>query len=221
MNSLLTKEIFFSGSLFLDLILEYKYPWEAIGNIREIIKRAISTLDDKYEKIGGDVYVFRGVSLPKSAEIIGPSIICQGAEIRHGAYIRGGVIVGCGAVVGNSTEIKDTILFDGACLPHYNYAGNSIIGKGAHMGAGAIISNLKGNKSNVSISYNGAKIETKLRKLGAILGEGVEVGCGSVLNPGTIVLGGTQIYPLSSVRGVLGSNLIYKSQGNIVKKADK
>ena len=221
MKELLTKSIFTGGFDFLDLLLEYTYPWEAIGNIRKIIDVAKGRLDGNYTKIGEDVYVFKGVSVPSSAKIVGPAIIMEGAEIRHGAYLRGGVIVGKGAVVGNSTEIKDSVLFDKACAPHYNYIGNSMIGKGAHLGAGAIISNLKGNKTSVSISYNGQKIDTGLRKLGAILGENVEVGCGTVLNPGTIVLENTQIYPLSSIRGTLGANLIYKSSDKIVKKADK
>ena len=219
MNSLLTKSIFKSGSDFLNLILKYDFPWQAIGNIREIIRKSISLLSDNFIKTAEDVYVFKGVSIPESAKITGPCIVCEGAEIRHGAFIRGGVIIGRGCVVGNSTEIKDSILFDQACAPHYNYIGNSIIGKGAHLGAGAIISNLKGDKSNVTISYNDGKIETNLRKMGAVLGEGVEVGCGSVLNPGTIVLENTQIYPLSSVRGVIGKNLIYKSSEDIIKKA--
>ena len=219
MNSLLTKSIFKGGSDFLNLILKYDFPWEAIGKIRNIIGEAIKILSDDFIKIAEDVYVFKDVSIPESAKIKGPCIICEGAEIRHGAYIRGGVIIGRGCVVGNSTEIKDSILFDKVAAPHYNYIGNSIIGKGAHLGAGAIISNLKGNKSNVKISYNGKKIETDLRKMGAVLGEGVEVGCGSVLNPGTIVLENTQIYPLSSVRGVVVKNLIYKSSEDIIKKA--
>ena len=221
MNELLTKSIFKEGFQFLDLILEYEFPWEVIGNIRKIIALAKEHLDGNFKEIAEDVYVFKDIFIPSTAKIDGPAIIMEGAEIRHGAYIRGGVIVGKGAVVGNSTELKDSILFDKVAAPHYNYIGNSIIGKGAHLGAGAIISNLKGNKTNVSISYNGQKIDTGLRKMGAILGKNVEVGCGSVLNPGTIVLANTQIYPLSSVRGTLGANLIYKSSDKIVKKADK
>lgn len=219
-DKLLTKEFFQNGeSIAFDKICRCKYVWQSVAKIKEIVREIIPTLDDNFEKIGEGVYVFRGVYIPKSAEIIGPAIIDEGAEIRHGAYIRGNAIIGRGCVLGNSCEIKDSILFDNATVPHFNYVGNSILGKGAHLGAGAIISNLKGDKSNVKIRYKNEIIDTGLRKFGAVIGNGVEVGCGTVLNPGTIILKGAQIYPLSSVRGVIDENVIYKSHTEIIKRA--
>lgn len=205
-------------SIAYDEIIKYKYPWDAVAKIKDIITSLIPTLDENYEKISEGVYVFKGVKIPKTACIMPPCIICEGAEIRNGAFIRGNVIVGKGAVVGNSSELKNAILFDSACVPHFNYVGDSIIGYKSHLGAGAIISNLKGNNSSVSIKRGGEKIETKMRKLGAIIGDNVEVGCGTVLNPGTVIFSGAQIYPLQSVRGVIERCIIYKSENNTVKR---
>ena len=215
----LTEKILGNGtSLAREEILKHTLPWQAIKDIREIISRVAKNLSDDFEKIGEGVYVFRGVKISNGAEIIGPCIIDEGAEIRHGAYIRGNVIVGKGCVVGNSSEIKDSILFDGAAVPHFNYVGNSILGKEAHLGAGVIISNLKGDKSNVKIHFGDEIIDTGLRKFGAIVGARAEVGCGSVLNPGTLIFPNAQIYPLSSVRGAVPENAIYKSQDKIVPR---
>ncbi len=220
MDKLLTKSIFKNGaSIAHDLICSHKYPWEAVGKIPEIIKATISSLSQEYEEISEGVYVFKGVKIPSSATICGPTIICEGAEIRQGAYIRGNAIIGKGCVVGNSSEVKCAILYDKVAIPHFNYVGNSILGYGAHLGASAIISNLKGDKSNIKITYNQQNIDTGLRKFGAIVAERVEVGCGAVLNPGTIILENTQIYPLSLVRGVVPPCSIYKAGGNIVPKS--
>ncbi len=216
-DKLLTKEFFQNGtSIAFDEICKHKYVWQAVAKIKEIVRDVILNLDGDFEEIGGGVYVFRGVKIPKSAEIIGPAVICEGVEIRHGAYIRGNVIVGRGCVVGNSCEIKDSILFDNATVPHFNYVGNSILGTYCHLGAGAIISNLKGDKSNVKIRHKNEIIDTGLRKFGAVIGNGVEVGCGTVLNPGTVILKGAQIYPLSSVRGIVDESVIYKSHTEII-----
>ncbi len=206
------------GSIAIEKISEYKYPWQAVPNIGKIIRSIIPSLSSEYEEISEGVFVFSGVEIPKSACIVGPAIICEGAEIRHSAYIRGNVIVGKGAVVGNSTEIKNSILFDYACVPHYNYIGDSIIGYKSHLGAGAIISNLKSDKKNVKLRYQDRIIDTGMRKLGAIIGKEVEVGCGSVLNPGTIIMDSARVYPLSRVRGTIEKNMIYKNEGQIVKQ---
>ena len=215
----LTKRILGGGeSIAREEIFSHALPWQAIKNIREIISHVIGNLSDDFCKIGDGVYVFRGVNIPKSAEIVGPCVIDEGAQIRHGAYIRGNVIVGKRCVVGNSSEIKDSILFDRVAVPHYNYVGNSILGEGAHLGAGAIISNLKGDKSNVKIHVDGEIIDTGLRKFGAVVGNCVEVGCGTVLNPGTLIFPNAQIYPLSCVRGTVPENVIYKSSTEIVPR---
>ncbi len=205
-------------SIAYNEIIKFKYPWEAVGKIKDIINALIPTLGKEYQEISEGVYVFKGVEIPKTACIMPPCIICEGAQIRNGAFLRGNVIIGCGAVVGNSSEIKNAILFDGACVPHFNYVGDSIIGYKAHLGGGVIASNLKGDKSNVSVKRGGEKIETGMRKLGAIIGDNVEVGCGAVLNPGTVIFSGARIYPLQSVRGVIEKNIIYKSENNTVKR---
>ena len=218
-NDLLTTN-FYEGehSIAYEHIKKFDYPWEAVSKIGEIIKSIIPTLSDDFIEIDEGVFVFKGVDIPKTALILPPTIICEGAEIRNCAYIRGNAIIGKGAVVGNSCEIKNAILFDGACVPHFSYVGDSIIGYKSHLGASAIISNLKGDKSNVSIKRNGEVIATVGRKLGAIIGDNVEVGSGSVLNPGTVVLSGARIYPLSSVRGTVERDAIYKSKDNITKQ---
>ena len=194
-------------------------PWQAIEKIPDIISSVINDLGDDFEKIGEGVYVFRGITIPNSVKIEGRAVICEGAELRHGAYLRGEVIIGRGAVVGNSCEIKHSILYDRACVPHFNYVGNSILSEGAHLGAGAVISNLKINKSSVKVSINGEKIDTGLRKMGAVVGGHAEVGCGSVLNPGTLIFPNAIIYPLSCVRGTVMGNSIYKSSTEIVEKS--
>ena len=201
------------------LIDSYQYPWEILPNINEFIISIGKNLpQDEYELVAENVWKAKTAKVAPTAFIGSPSIICAHAEIRHGAFIRENAIVGEKAVVGNSTELKNVILFDHAQVPHYNYVGDSILGYKAHMGAGAITSNVKSDKSLVSINYNGEKINTNLKKFGAILGDNVEIGCNSVLNPGSIIGRNSSVYPLSSVRGFIAENKIFKNQTNIVDK---
>jgi len=196
-----------------------KYPFEVLPEIKDFIVYLSRTLDKQnFDDMGGGVFIAKTARVAKTASIVGPCIIDADAQIRHCAFIRGSAIVGKGAVVGNSTELKNVILFDNVQVPHYNYVGDSILGYKSHLGAGAITSNVKSDKTNVSIALEGKKYNTNLRKFGAILGDGVEVGCGTVLNPGTVVGKNTNIYPLSMVRGFVQSNSIYKSQNTIVEK---
>ena len=198
-----------------------EYPWEVLPKIGEFIVKLGETLpEDEYEKAGENVWIARSAKVFSSAYINGPCIIGKNAEVRHCAFIRGNAIVGEGAVVGNSTELKNVILFNKVQVPHYNYVGDSILGFKAHMGAGSITSNVKSDKKLVVINNQGVKIETGLKKVGAFLGDNVEVGCGSVLNPGTVVGRESNIYPLSSVRGVVPEKSIYKCKTEVVNKLD-
>ena len=195
------------------------YPWEVLPKIEEFIKELGNTLSsEEYEKRGEDIWIAKTATVAPTAYIKGPAIIGKNAEIRHCAFIRGKAIVGEGAVVGNSTELKNVILFNKVQVPHYNYVGDSILGYKAHMGAGSITSNVKSDKKLVVVKNKEEKIETGLKKFGAMLGDNVEIGCGSVLNPGTVIGKNTNVYPLSSVRGVVPSNSIYKKQNEIVEK---
>jgi NDP-sugar pyrophosphorylase family protein len=202
-----------------DLFDGVTYPWEVLSKIFDFILKLGSTLsEDEYEKRGDNVWIAKDAKVFDSAYINGPCIIGKGAEVRHCAFIRGNAIVGEGAVVGNSTELKNVILFNKVQVPHYNYVGDSILGFKAHMGAGSITSNVKSDKKLVVIKSGSETIETGLKKVGAFLGDNVEVGCGSVLNPGTVVGRESNIYPLSSVRGVVAEKSIYKKQGEVVEK---
>lgn len=195
------------------------YPWEVLPKIKDfIIKLGENLSREDYDKVGENIWIAKSAKVAQSACIIGPAIIGNNAEIRHCAFIRGNVIVGENAVVGNSTELKNSILFNNVQVPHYNYVGDSILGYKSHMGAGAIISNVKSDKKLIVIKNEGKEIATGLKKCGAMLGDNVEVGCGSVLNPGTVIGKNTNIYPLSSVRGIVKENSIYKKQGEIVEK---
>ena len=195
------------------------YPWEVLPKIKDFILQLGSTLSlDEYDKIGEDVWVAKSANVFPSAYIKGPAIIGKNAEVRHCAFIRGNAIVGEGAVVGNSTELKNVILFNKVQVPHYNYVGDSILGYKAHMGAGSITSNVKSDKKLVVVKTPEGNIETGIKKFGAMLGDEVEVGCGSILNPGTVVGANSNIYPLSSVRGVVPENSIYKNRNEIVEK---
>ncbi len=195
------------------------YPWEALPKIGEYIVALGATLDpEKYEKRGEHVWIAKSAKVFESAYINGPAIIDEEAEVRHCAFIRGNAIVGKKAVVGNSTELKNVVLFNNVQVPHYNYVGDSILGYKAHMGAGSITSNVKSDKTLVVVKHGDEHIETGLKKFGAMLGNCVEVGCNSVLNPGTVIGPNSNVYPLSSVRGVIEENSIFKGQGNIVKK---
>lgn len=214
-QSLLDLDKTIAKDVFKDLV----YPWEALPKIKEFILKLGKTLDEnEYIKQGEDVWIAKDATVYPSAYIQGPAIIGKKAEIRHCAFIRGSVIVGEGAVVGNSTELKNVILFDGVQVPHYNYVGDSILGYKAHMGAGSITSNVKSDKTLTVVHTADGNIETGLKKFGAILADYVEVGCGSVLNPASVVGRNTNIYPLSMVRGVIPARSIYKKQGEIVDK---
>ena len=196
-----------------------EYPFEVLPKIGAFITELGKSLDpSKYEQRGENIWIAKSAVVAQSASITGPCIIDEDAEIRHCAFIRGNAIVGKGAVVGNSTELKNVILFDKVQVPHYNYVGDSILGYKAHMGAGSITSNVKSDKSLVVIKVYADHIPTGLKKVGAMLGDHVEVGCGSVLNPGTIIGKNTNIYPLSSVRGFVDCNSIYKNAGEIIVK---
>ncbi len=195
------------------------YPWEALPKISEFIKSVGPTLSkDEFDQIGDNIWVAKTAVVAPTAFLSGPLIICPGAEVRHCAFIRGSAIVGCGSVIGNSTELKNSVIFQDAQVPHYNYVGDSILGYKAHLGAGAITSNLKSDRSIVTVPDDEGRINTELKKFGAIVGDNVEVGCNSVLNPGTVIGRGTTVYPLSMVRGTVPANSIYKKAGEIADK---
>ena len=195
------------------------YPWEAIMKIsKEILKIGPCLSMDDYDKIGDDIWVAKTANVSPTASINGPAIIGKDTEIRHCAFIRGSVIVGDGVVVGNSTELKNVILFNKVQVPHYNYVGDSILGYKAHMGAGSITSNVKSDGSLVEFKIDKQALKTGMKKFGSILGDNVEVGCNSVLNPGSIVGRQANIYPLSMVRGYVPAKSIYKKSGEIVAK---
>ncbi len=196
-----------------------EYPWEALPLIGDFIKKLGSTLDkSEYDEVSENVWIAKSATVAPTAYINGPCIIGRNAQIRHCAFIRGNAIVGEGAVVGNSTELKNVVLFNKVQVPHYNYVGDSVLGYKSHMGAGSITSNVKSDKTLVKVKCDGEVIETGLKKFGAMLGDNVEVGCGSVLNPGTVIGRGSNIYPLSSVRGYVAENSIYKKQGEVAEK---
>lgn len=195
------------------------YPWEALARIKEFIVKLGNTLDPAiYDKRGEDIWVAKNAKVFDSAYIGGPCIIDEEAEVRHCAFIRGSAIVGKGAVVGNSTELKNVILFNKVQVPHYNYVGDSILGYKAHMGAGSITSNVKSDKTLVKVHATDGDIETGLKKFGAMLGDEVEVGCNSVLNPGTVIGRHSNVYPVSCVRGVIPAGHVYKDKDNVVAK---
>ena len=195
------------------------YPWEVLAKISDFILELGAALDEtEYEKRGENVWVAKSAKVAPTAYIHGPAIIGKEAEIRHCAFIRGNAIVGEGAVVGNSTELKNVILFNKVQVPHYNYVGDSILGFKSHMGAGSITSNVKSDKTLVAVKTADGQIETGRKKFGAMIGDYVEVGCGSILNPGSVIGRNTNIYPLSSVRGYIPAGSIYKRQGEIVEK---
>lgn len=202
-----------------DLFEGATYPWEVLPKIGAFILELGKTLsEDEYDKVGEDVWIAKNAKVFESAYIHGPAIIGKEAEVRHCAFIRGNAIVGEGAVVGNSTELKNVVLFNKVQVPHYNYVGDSILGYRSHMGAGSITSNVKSDKKLVIVKTPEEKIETGIKKFGAMLGDCVEVGCGTVLNPGSVVGKNTNIYPLSSVRGYVPAGSIYKKQGEIAEK---
>ncbi len=225
MDTALTKNLYtLSKSMAGEWLSGFEYPWEALSEIRFIIKKLARHLDpDIYEKKGDEIWIARSARIWPTVSVTGPCIIGENTEVRQSALIIGNTLVGNDWVVGNSTELKNVILFDHVQVPHYNYIGDSILGYGAHMGAGSITSNVKSDKQNVVVKdyINNEKIETGLKKFGAMIGDHVEVGCNSVLNPGTVIGKNTIIYPVSSVRGVIRGDSIFKSQDQIVEKEEQ
>ena len=202
-----------------DIFNGVTYPWEVLPKISSFILELGATVsEDEYEKRGENVWVAKSAKVAPTAFINGPAIIGKDAEVRHCAFIRGNAIVGEGAVVGNSTELKNVILFNKVQVPHYNYVGDSVLGYKSHMGAGSITSNVKSDKTLVVVKNGEEKIETGLKKMGAMLGDHVEVGCNSVLNPGTVIGRNSNVYPTSCVRGVIPAGHIFKRPGDVVKK---
>lgn len=204
-----------------ELLENAEYPWEVLKDISDFIRKLGPVLDSSvYEQRGEDIWVARSAKVAPTACLNGPLIIDEEAEIRHCAFIRGSAIVGKGSVVGNSTELKNVVIFNSVQVPHYNYVGDSVLGYKSHMGAGSITSNVKSDKTLVSVKSKNEEIKTGLKKFGAMLGDYVEVGCNSVLNPGTVIGRHTNVYPLSMVRGVVPANSIYKNKNEIVTKEE-
>ena len=202
-----------------NVLIEYEYPWDFIVNLEEIILKVGRVLDkNEFEEITNNVWVHKTANVDKTARIVGPCIIDEGAEIRVNAYIRGKVVVGKNCVVGNSTEIKNSVLFDSVKVPHFNYVGDSILGYNSHLGAGAIISNVKSNCNPIRVVLGGTSYNIDCKKFGSIIGDSVEVGCNSVVLPGTIIGSDSIIYPLVMVRGEIRSQKIVKSPNDIVDR---
>lgn len=220
MKELMISELFnLDETIAKDIFAGKTYPWEVLPQIGAYILELGSKLsEDEYNHVGENVWIAKSARVAPTASITGPCIIGRNAEIRHCAFIRGNAIVGEGAVVGNSTELKNVILFNCVQVPHYNYVGDSVLGYKSHMGAGSITSNVKSDKTLVVVKNGDEEIETGLKKMGAILGDNVEIGCGSILNPGSVIGAGTNVYPLSSVRGYVPSGSIYKKQGEVATK---
>lgn len=208
-----------------EYLAQFTYPWEALGEISDFIREIGPKLDPEvYEKRGEDIWVAKSATIAPTASLNGPLIIDEDVEVRQCAFIRGSAIVGKGSVVGNSTELKNVIIFNSVQVPHYNYVGDSILGYKSHMGAGSITSNVKSDKTLVVVKDkfdSGEEIETGRKKFGAMLGDHVEVGCNSVLNPGTVIGRNCNVYPLSSVRGVIPAEHIFKDAQHVVKKEAK
>ncbi len=203
-----------------DYLAQFTYPWEALKGIKDFILRLGSTLGQDYREVSAQVWVHRTATVAPTAYLGSPCIIGAGTEVRHCAFIRGSALVGENCVVGNSVELKNVILFDHVQVPHYNYVGDSILGYKSHMGAGSLTSNVKSDKTLVVVKSEAEQVPTGLKKFGAMLGDFVEVGCNSVLNPGTVIGRHTNIYPVSSVRGVVPANSIWKTGGIVVAKQD-
>ena len=219
-ENLKNKNLFnFDETIAADIFTDIDFPWEVLPKIKDFITGLGESLSpDDYDKKGDNVWIAKSAAIAPTATINGPCIIGKDTEVRPGAFIRGNAIVGEKCVVGNSTELKNVILFNNVQVPHYNYVGDSILGFKAHMGAGSITSNVKSDKTLVVVKDGEEQIATGLKKFGAMLGDNVEVGCNSVLNPGTVIGRGAQVYPVSCVRGVIPANSIYKKKGEIVEK---
>ena len=211
-----------SETIAADLFKDAVYPWEVLGKIKDFIIALGSRLDSsRFEERGENIWVAKSAKIAPTACLNGPLIVDEEAQVRHCAFIRGSAIIGKGAVVGNSTEVKNAVIFNSVQVPHYHYVGDSILGYKSHMGAGSITSNVKSDKTLVVVKNGKEEIETGLKKFGAMLGDHVEVGCNSVLNPGTVVGRNTNIYPLSMVRGVVPAGSIYKNRNEIAAKTDR
>ena len=205
-------------TLAKEYLEQFTYPWEALKGIKDFILELGPTLGDDYEEVQEHVWIHKTATVFPSAYLGAPCIIGPETEVRHCAFIRGSALVGANCVVGNSCELKNVILFDHVQTPHYNYVGDSVLGYMSHMGAGSVTSNVKSDKTPVTVSCGNTKIESGLKKFGAMLGDYVEVGCNSVLNPGTVIGTHSNIYPLSSIRGYVPENSIFKARDSIVKK---
>ena len=222
--------IIFSAKEFLDLsrslagdfLCDYENLWDAIPDIKRFIVSLGKSLDKSiYDEVKENVWIAKNATVAPTAVIDAPCIVGENSEIRHSAYIRGSVLIGKSCVVGNSTEVKNSIIFDNVQIPHYNYVGDSILGYKSHLGAGAVTSNVKSDKTLVTVKYGDKRIQTGLKKFGAIVGDFVEVGCGSVLCPGSVIGKNTIVYPLSRVRGFVEEKSIFKDENNIVKKREE
>ncbi len=213
-------ELFSLGhTLAENYLAAYEYPWQALKGISDFIKETGSKLNkDEYSEVTPAVWIHKEAVIAPTAYIGAPCIIGKGTQVRHCAFIRGSALIGEDCVIGNSTEVKNAIIFDRVQVPHYNYVGDSILGYKAHLGAGAVTSNVKSDKSPVKVKTGEAVIETGLKKFGAMVGDGVEIGCNSVLNPGTVIGKNTTVYPLSRVRGVIKEDSIFKDEKNITEK---
>ncbi|MCQ2492511.1 MAG: UDP-N-acetylglucosamine pyrophosphorylase [Lachnospiraceae bacterium] len=221
MEKLKTKNVFvdLTQTQAYKLMAQYEYPWEVLPHIGEFILEYGKTLsEEEYDHPADDVWIHKSCKVFPTAYINGPCIIGKDTEVRQCAFIRGNALVGEGCVVGNSTELKNVIIFNNVEVPHYNYVGDSILGYHSHMGAGSITSNIKADRKNIEIMCDGEKVATGMRKIGAILGDWVEIGCGTILNPGSIVGHNSNVYPLSMVRGYVEKESIYKKAGEVVEK---
>ena len=210
-----------SHTIAADYLAQFEYPWEALSGIKKLIEQLGSTLNpDEYNQVSPSVWVHKTAKIYPSAYLGAPCIIGPGTEVRHCAFVRGSALVGADCVIGNSVELKNVIIFDNCQVPHYNYVGDSILGFHAHMGAGSITSNIKADKRNIVV-HSDPEIPTGLRKMGAMLGDYTDIGCDSVLNPGTVIGRWTNVYPLSCVRGIVPEKSIYKSGAVIVDKEER
>lgn len=217
MNSYISENLSLSHTLARELLTQTAFPHDALSYLKKFVIMLGDSLDTSlYDRISECVWVAKTAVISPSAYICAPCIIGENTEVRHCAYVRGSVIIGNGCVIGNSAEVKNSIVFDGVQIPHYNYVGDSILGYKAHLGAGAITSNVKSDKTAVAVDYGNGKTDTGRKKLGAIIGDCVEIGCNTVLNPGTVIGKNARVYPLSSVRGFVPPSSIYKSKNEII-----
>lgn len=211
----------YNATIAKDLFDGLNHPWEVLPLIKDYILKLIPSLGDEYLELGENVYAHKSAKISDKSTIVGPTIIGANTEVRPGAFIRGNAIIGEKCVIGNSTEVKNAIIFNNVQCPHYNYVGDAVLGEYSHTGAGVILSNVKSDKTNVKVKMEDEVIDTGLRKFSAILGDRVEVGCNSVICPGTIIYPDTNIYPLTRVRGVIGPKKIVKEANVIVEKEDR